>query len=54
MSFPVSLHAVVEATMESKCLGKDTRGYTNNSKGKKMFEKLIHKQAPDASENQAC
>lgn len=33
MSFPVSFHTVVEATMESKSLGKDNGGYTNNGKG---------------------
>lgn len=44
MSFPVSSHT----TMESKSLGKDTGGYTNNSKGKKN----VDKQAPDVSEKQ--
>ncbi len=36
MSFPVSSRTVVVATMESKSLGKDIGGYTNNGKGKKI------------------
>lgn len=52
MSFPVPSHTAVVATMESENLGKDRDRYTNNSKGMKMFEKLIHKQAPDVSPKQ--
>lgn len=52
MSFAVPSHPAVVATMESENLGKDSDRYTNNSKGMKMFEKLIHKQAPDVSPKQ--
>ena len=48
----MSFHTVVVAKMESKSLGKDFGGYTNKSKRKKMFEKLIHEQALDVSEKQ--